>query len=1044
MNKKNCLMVLIIILNLVIFNNAFAQDTCANGDAPPCDEQATFKSVDPDALIILDLSGSMTQNPVGDYKLYGNSLSCNGDTTHCNYSDCAGGFCASSHINCSADCSKLAIAKRTLFNILDDNSNNVIDTSDSSSLGVRFGYMRFNGADTGADYSSGNIKLIKPIASYYQSIYCGASKTGSCAASATCSSGECIANATTNNGGTAIVSSLVEAKKYLDYTKIADNAASCRKKFVILITDGADTYACGGGGTVCSDESYGARREVVAKAQALAVAGYTVFVVGFGDMPAYLQNTLNWMAFYGGTDNPLVTNSGDVAAYNPANTASCQAETSFVSGVCGVTTYPNFFAATNDPGTISLGGYAFLASNADQLTAALRSAITTITASTYSFTQASIQASRTIDESFLYEASFSNRTYDPFWIGHLKRYKIGDHGVIASTADWDAGDVLKSTAAANRSIWTLKNSSGSPVMTLFTSAAGITASDLGVTTDTNRDKIINFIRGGELVSGDDYFGWKLGDVFHASPMSIATPNALFYDQWDKSTTKAFATYRDNHERTSANGKRIILIGANDGQLHAFKTGEVSGTTGGGSELWSFIPPNLLPKLMNIAHSTHPTLLTHHYFVDGPISAAEIWLGTGTIGSTSKSVTDWHTYFVLSEGRGGKESLWSSSTSCDSGFSATYSSTNSNYCGYYAFDISDTASTPVYKWRIGGNSALSATHGNHLGEPWGKMFIGRVRESNTEKWVGLIGGGYSNTNCKGGGGCDQRGKGFYVIDLSDGSILWSVTHSGPGDVINGDMDFDLAASPVAVDTDNDGFLDTAYIPDLGGNVWRFKFCRSSSGTSCSKSDWTASLLFSTPSGVITPIYNPVSVATDTAGKLWVYFGSGDKTDPTANNAQENFYAIKDDRSTKYTISDLESIGSETGTGTYTGEKDAGWYINFTGHGEKILSEPLVFEGKVFFTTYIPGSISNPCDTSGKSKVYGVDYMTGAGIFANGAKGQNVGTGMATGVTASRGPDGGTNFYVSMSVGDLHTKDIPNIPNSNAANNSIIYWLDKRLQ
>ncbi len=27
-------------------------------------------------------------------------------------------------------------------------------------------------------------------------------------------------------------------------------------------------------------------------------------------MPDYLKNTLNWMAYYGGTDNPLVENAG--------------------------------------------------------------------------------------------------------------------------------------------------------------------------------------------------------------------------------------------------------------------------------------------------------------------------------------------------------------------------------------------------------------------------------------------------------------------------------------------------------------------------------------------------------------------------------------------------------------------------------------------------------------------------------------------------------------------------------------------------------------
>ena len=50
-------------------------------------------------------------------------------------------------------------------------------------------------------------------------------------------------------------------------------------------------------------------------------------------------------------------------------------------------------------------------------------------------------------------------------------------------------------------------------------------------------------------------------------------------------------------------------------------------------------------------------------------------------------------------------------------------------------------------------------GAHLGQPWSKMFIGRVRINNAEKWVGFIGGGYSGTDCAAGGTCDPGAKDF---------------------------------------------------------------------------------------------------------------------------------------------------------------------------------------------------------------------------------------------------------------------------------------------
>ena len=48
------------------------------------DESATFTSTNsPDALIILDLSGSMDDNPAGGSYKYGSSSSCTPDTVNC-------------------------------------------------------------------------------------------------------------------------------------------------------------------------------------------------------------------------------------------------------------------------------------------------------------------------------------------------------------------------------------------------------------------------------------------------------------------------------------------------------------------------------------------------------------------------------------------------------------------------------------------------------------------------------------------------------------------------------------------------------------------------------------------------------------------------------------------------------------------------------------------------------------------------------------------------------------------------------------------------
>lgn len=1090
---------LIIIYSLLTFSfNALATTTSTG------DEQATFGSLAPDVFIVLDISNSMLNNSNNDSNIYGADTTCMADTSKCTGGNCSGGFCQTSSTACSYDCRRISMAKRAIFSILDYDKDGYITKADSDKLNIRIGGMSF--------YGNNVFTQVGTLGDTYQKIMCG-SKTSSntCndlkVASNSCYTDPCFAgqNASSSTTGTPLANALDNAKNF--YDNFADTAKACRKKFVILITDGMDTVACGGSASsdeYCNDTSYKRRRESVLKAKALADAGYKLYVIGFGGLPDYLKNTLNWMAFWG---DPANKNNTTPTYFNPNSVSSCQDDSIFkpennCSSSTGNVSIDNFYANSNDPGNIGLSGYALLTSESTTLTQNLMNTISAISSSTYSFTQASVQAVRDDQESYLYEASFNYSDTDPLWIGHLKKFEIYKSGDINPVAIWDAGSILQGADPNKRQINTYKrNSTGTGSQITFeagvsTDTGKVTMYDLSVNNDSEATAVVSFIRKGETDSSYTYNGWKLGDVFHASPLSIGTPNGLFYDQYDSNTDptqKAFNKYRQNHIRSSTDGTRLILLGANDGQLHLFKSQD-------GTEVWSFVPPNLLPKLKYIAHKegTHPPKsivtsdtngtisgipLGHQYFVDGPVSAAEVWfdskdtpsdLCNGTTCGVSKSDGEWHTYFVLSEGRGGNTTLWSSSTFCDNGdFKPLYNATSTlattstpaipaytNYCGYYAFDISDTAgisagtSKPEFKWRIGANSGLDPKNGMHLGQPWSKMFIGRVRIDNKEKWVGLIGGGYSGTACGNASGrvcsdAEAPGKGFFVVDMKTGAILWSATHnavdaSGNSSVAHANMDYDLAAPAVGIDTDNDGFMDAAYVPDTGGNVWRFKFCTRAQDAdqSCGISSWSASELFHNSSGVITPIFTSVAAAMDPNKQLWVYFGTGDKTEPAAANAQENFVAIKEDLSTTFTYSDLDNIGSETQTGVYGGTKK-GWYINFTGSGEKMLGDPVVFEGVVYFTSYKPATTNDPCNTNGTSKVYGVNYTTGAGVFSGGQKGEDIGGGLSTGVTISRG-DSGTDVYVSKSTGEPHTVEVPNIPLSNAAKNSIIYWRDLRVQ
>jgi type IV pilus assembly protein PilY1 len=415
-------------------------------------------------------------------------------------------------------------------------------------------------------------------------------------------------------------------------------------------------------------------------------------------------------------------------------------------------------------------------------------------------------------------------------------------------------------------------------------------------------------------------------------------------------------------------------------------------------------------------------------VDGPVTVTEAWLGSGT-GLNNKNAGDWRTLLILGLGKGVREShsnsdpkyLWSSSPNCDSGFSRKYNPPHHYYCGYYAFDVTDTSRTqPVFKWRI---NLTNWRQGIYLDEPWSKMAIGRVRIDGDEKWVGFIGGGFSGDEIKKRRDYDdddfelkgkRGGKGVHVVDLSNGNILWSFTNDD-----DSNMDYPIPASPAVVDWDSDGFIDTAYVADLGGNLWRFRFCSYEdyrNDQSCNTADWKGGRLFASTTGYDRPVFSRPTVAADQANQLWVFWGTGNKLSPSDTGSQENFFAVKDTfvpvksgtSPPGYTISNLQNIGSTNYSGVLPG-----WYLPLPGSGEKSLSDPTVFGGMVLFTTYTPApSVGITCDSAGTGRLYamammpmvinGVTFSPGAGLWAGGARSISLGTGIPTAPVVSQKP------------------------------------------
>jgi len=429
----------------------------------------------------------------------------------------------------------------------------------------------------------------------------------------------------------------------------------------------------------------------------------------------------------------------------------------------------------------------------------------------------------------------------------------------------------------------------------------------------DRDTIIDVIRGIDAFDEDadgnvtEERAWKLGDIFHSSPVLVTPP-------FSPSADASYVAFKQaNASRTT-----VLLAGANDGVLHAFRESD-------GQELWAFIPPDLLGNLKDLAVRAG----LHPFYVDSSPIAADVKIG-GT----------WKTIVVFGERRGG------------------------NY--YHALDVTDTLN-PIYLW--------SFTDAK-IKETWSEPAIGKVKmDDGTEKFVAFFGGGYYTAEN------NSAGNAFFALDLATGQRLWEYYNDGSLDDRKY-MNFSLAANPTVVDTNLDGNIDRVYIGDVGGQLWKFDVSAPATVSGGLVTNWTGKRLFEADFSQKNPpdvgeyypaqaIYAAPTVAFDDYGDLWVYFGTGDRNHPN-NNSQNNFYGIKDNTTmandSVLTEKALEDVTSANKTAVQ------GWFFKLA-PDEKVLSAGDVFNKIVFFSSFTPTNVVQCGSGGGDAKLYAVQALTG---------------------------------------------------------------------
>jgi len=573
--------------------------------------------------------------------------------------------------------------------------------------------------------------------------------------------------------------------------------------------------------------------------------------------------------------------------------------------------------------------------------------------------------------------------------------------------------------------------------------AAITPAVLGVATSTDRDNLIAYVHGYDAYNQfpDADYGekrdWSLGDILHSKPLVVN-----------------YATYAftpANAANCSVN-KTLILAGANDGMLHAFRDCD-------GSEVWAFVPPDVLPNLRYLAGPTHT------YFVDG--SPAVYRYDRDNDGTIEPADGD-RVIVLIGEGRGG-------------GY-------------YYALDIT-VPDAPKYFWRIGATTSPSGDNTEYaaMGQTWSDPELVKIKVGSYSKLVAIIGAGYDNYNEDGrygtttlypqvapsgtgagnvtsaavGAAVSPKGRGVYVAEIAtvsdasgtptapdfsrSGWKIWGYTYAD-----DAMMRYSIPSAVASVDTDYNGFVDRFYVGDTGARMWAFEI------GNISPASWTARWIFSSYSGILGPsdtgrkIFYPPSVVFE-FGYANLAFGTGDREHPLNTAVVDRMYSLKDRGQTTViretnmpselvdVTADLLQVSTdETVIQNLLNnlESKYGWYIRLDNPGEKVLAAPLTFFYS-YYTTYTPDAPppADPCEPPvlGTGRLYVVDYKTGESVYnydvtndsigstnsrASNAAGdtllksdrvQTLGSGIPSGVVPILPPDGTVALLVGVGGG-----------------------------
>ena len=603
------------------------------------------------------------------------------------------------------------------------------------------------------------------------------------------------------------------------------------------------------------------------------------------------------------------------------------------------------------------GKYHYVAQSPEELAASLLDAVNDIIAQTNSFTAPVVPVTRTTSGNRIYMAFFKPDK-DNFWEGNVTKFGLSTslsiidknenpatypNGAIIDgavpywqTKDWANPDKTVYIHYNNRKIYTyLGTSADLTDSTNAFNSSNVTSTHMGISNLPTKD-IIDYIRGADIFDQDkdNVFNENrsviTGDVLHSEPLVI------HYRNYDGSA------------------KSYVFFGSNDGMLHAVKdvnmdsNGNEIQSVDDGKEEWAFIPPDLLPKLKYIIEGT-----SHQYFVDS---------------SPKAYFKDDNNDGIIDRDRGEKIILVCGERGGGS--------------GYFALDIT-IPDSPRFSWRIDNvinpNIPVPNTIISDLGQSWSEPQFGLVKNDSNDITgipVMFIGGGYSSNN--------SYGKSILMIKVLTGEVLRTFKNDSSITTMN----YSIPSNVLAVDSNDNGFIDKIYVGDLGGQLWRLGKFTDFTFPDCDETynNWVAQNIFIADSLHTRLFYYPPSITLERGYDL-LFIGTGDRENSCATTTYDKFYCIRDKHTpTTYYESDLvditnplsikPSLDNLSSDVNNDGRLDQGWFIQLAA-GEKVLAENSVFYKTVYFTTFTPDT--DPCVPGGDGRVYALHYKTSGSVI-----------------------------------------------------------------